>query len=103
MAKLKTNIVSGIITGIEPVHKNLSFINLKVIGVEGQISASVPFYSHLEEEYVGRNIDFQTIETGRFLKTIDQKVIGSNFEIGVTLPKSLINEINKNYREVVQV
>jgi len=97
--KQKTNIISGIITKIEPINRGLSLVTLETPG-ESFVSATLPFYSKLDNKYLGRNIDFQTTTTGRFLKTIEQKIVGSNFSVSVTLSKPQINQINQSYVKV---
>ena len=100
MKKMNPEIVSGIITKVEPIYRDLTFVTLQVVG-QPYVETRKPFYWVLDTTYEGRVVDFITTESrGWFSGEVEQEIRGENFSKGVKgLSKSRIREITRTYTE----
>ena len=94
---MERTITSGLVERIEPIHKFLSFVTLAPIDASWTQS-KVPVYMPVDSGYIGKPVDIIMVTKGRFWKVVDQTVQSANRSDSVTMPYSMVRQINNNYR-----
>jgi hypothetical protein len=89
----KTN--SGLVKNIDFIYSNLNMITLfPLSGGEEKI----PFYGTIGRGYIGKFITITSRKKGLFRKEFNQTIEGPSSHASITLPYSLVEVINNNYR-----
>jgi hypothetical protein len=101
MSEQTKNLITGIITSIEKIHKDLTIITLHTLS-ESFEDTRRNFYGTIHEIYIGKCVDFETL-VDEENDMIIQKINGSDFYKSVKIPKSQAKTTIRNYRKKYKI
>ncbi len=97
MSEQRKNLVSGVITSIEKIHKNLTIITLQT-PAEKFRDTKRNFYGTIDESYIGKSVDFETLVDEKTSKII-QKINGADFYKSVEILNTELKTTIRKYRK----
>jgi hypothetical protein len=100
---MRRDVVSGLVTLIENVDDHLSFVTLTPVrdegsGDEGWFEKRVPLYMPIERAYLDKFVSITSVRSGFLGKDFKQTIEGTNMLSSMTMPYSLVRDINDAYR-----